>query len=111
MIKKIAKVKVNARILYRNGNIEWIKDIEGEAEEKVFADYFPISQQKEENQEEKEVEQKYQNILKKLEDENLNGKSEPPKRDDKPNGVMDDVGSIVKGFLNIPLNMLKKVLN
>ncbi|RUA01306.1 MAG: hypothetical protein DSY89_04780 [Deltaproteobacteria bacterium] len=43
MIERTAGLKFNARILSRNGKIVWVKDIRGEAKDRVVQDFVKNS--------------------------------------------------------------------
>jgi len=46
MIERVARVEFNIRILSRNGTILWVKDIKGEAKDKVVPNFLKASQGK-----------------------------------------------------------------
>lgn len=46
MVERVARTEYAARILERNGNIVWVKNIVGQAQDRVIPDFVKASQQK-----------------------------------------------------------------
>lgn len=87
MIERTASVKINARILRRNGTIKWIKDIKGETKNRAIARFIPVSPPKTEST-------SIKNLFRKKDKKDSSEKAEDP--------------SLLKDVLNILPSLIKK---